>query len=85
MSTPPPLQHIVAGVFIIQWSEDISAEVSAWVIRILPPLLSASGIWATTANINSRPTAVRTEPSITPIGGQKKPPMINRALRMEVI
>lgn len=33
----------------------------------------ASGIFSITLNISSRPTAVRTEPSITPKGGTKKP------------
>lgn len=62
---------------------DTSAEKSPFDRRMLRPSLAYCrmvGICDATANINSRPTAVMTLPSITPMGGQKKPPMMSERL-----
>ena len=54
-------------------SAPTSAVKSPLLIFTVLPALIASGILAITLNISKRPTAVRTEPSITPTGGTKKP------------
>ena len=49
------------------------------------PALIASGILSMVANISSNPTALRTLPSITPMGGTKKPPTISKMLTTRLI
>lgn len=48
------------------------------------PALMASGFFSRVAKSIRSPTAVSTLPSITTIGGQKKPPMMRATLRMKV-
>lgn len=50
-----------------------------WIFTDLPALM-ASGNFPTIENMSSSPTAVSTLPSITPMGGQKKPPTISSTL-----
>ena len=62
-----------------QLSELTSAEKSPFCRRMVLPPFAASisvGTWARMAKAGSMPTAVSTLLSITPIGGQTKPPTI---------
>ena len=66
-------------VGVQSFSELTSAEKSPFCRRMVLPPLAASirvGIWARMAKASSMPTAVSTLLSITPIGGQTKPPTI---------
>ena len=68
-------------------SDETSAVKSPFCRRIrLPPLAASikSGSWAREAKASSSPTAVKTLPSITPIGGQMKPPTMSRIERASV-
>ena len=70
-------QKIWVGVQ--SFSELTSAEKSPFCRRMVLPPLAASirvGIWARKAKASSMPMAVSTLLSITPIGGQTKPPTI---------
>ena len=70
----------------VYFSQELtSMDESPLVSFTLLPALMASGIFSTVANMISNPTAVRTLPSICPIGGQKNPPMMRAILRMNEV
>ena len=82
-----PIQPVGVNESDSSGVDDTSIEESPLVSLMLLPFLAASmraGSWARTPNIRSSPTAVRTLPSMMPMGGSKKPPMMSRRLIAKV-
>ena len=65
---------ILTIIVLIASSFDISIVVLPFVNLAYPPTSIMMGICANVANANKMPTAVKTLPSMTPIGGAQNPP-----------
>ena len=76
---------ICSKEFSFQFLELTSKEVSPFWIFTDRPAAMASGSFSMKEKRIRRPTAVRTDPSMLPMGGQKKPPTIRRMLTTRVM